>query len=300
VPEPVPQPRCGESLECLGISAQCYNGFEKFSHKQPGQPAGEDCVRCFQQRVRLWADTHPEAEQILERYCNFPATDDQTKLRQFNDFVKCYCFTPDDPFVWPATTTTTPAPSADPLPPHIYTTTTGPSPSNTCNIRTGCEIALYSTCKRSSLAAGCARAALGAVAPSAGTFSSDDGTFDDVSVVAGQVANTTGMFCPANASLAASHEAGHKVSSSRLLRGQVLPTSSRVHSLTDDGGVAASLVERASRLHAASSATSLDGTTGGKCYKCLVDAQVQLQTYGCPGSDFGYRSMMFCYCGIDY
>merc|ERR1719329_1561113 len=58
-PEPVPEPKCGEKLECLGIAAQCYAGFAPFSHTYP-EHGNKDCVDCVRMRGRVWADSHPE------------------------------------------------------------------------------------------------------------------------------------------------------------------------------------------------------------------------------------------------
>lgn len=283
VPEPVPVPKCGEELECLGLSAQCYNGFEKFSHKNPGKPAGDQCVQCLQQRSRIWADTESDlAEVVLKDYCKFSSGSDQEQYNQFKQYVRCFCYDGDNPFVWPTTTTTTPAPGPEALPPHVYTTTTGPRPANRCNIDPTCNQQLSVNCNPSHFAAGCGRAAVGDVAPSAGVFTSDDGGFSGVQVSAGQVANTTGMFCPQKQPAAK----------------PTIETSVNLRGATSADSVAASLFERAS-LQSGSGAVALEGATSSKCYKCLENMHHEDEYFKCPLTSFGYETLMFCWCDFD-
>jgi len=295
-PEKVLPPICGESLECLGMAAQCYNGFQPFTHTPPGRPAGAGCVQCLQERGRLWADTHgDEMSGAMQEYCNF-GSGDKEKFDNTISFVECFCFLEHDPFVWPKTTTTTPAPSSDPFPPHLYTTTSTTTKHHpNCNIQPSCGMAIQqcSPYSESSLTmeSGCVRVAPGDMAPSTGFFWSDDGSLSSVQVLPGQVANTTGKFCP---------EEPVVESKAPSLRGTVLTSSASVEASSDT--IRASLMERATRsdLQTAASAISFETTTYNKpkCYKCMDDNKQQLKFRGCPKSDPGFQSLMWCHCGI--
>jgi len=228
------------------------------------------------------------------------------EFQRFSDWVKCFCYSGDDPFVWPDTTTTTPPPGPEPFPPHVYTTTTGPHPANVCNIQPSCQSALYPTCgpPLNKLAAGCSHANPGDVAPMAGFFSADDASVNDVLVFEGQIANMTGIFCPEPLASQFNNSATPR------LAAQTSPPAKRALRLAASATstvpqVALALKTRASRLNTAADVSTIEGATNGKtpaekCYKCLEKKMGDLRMYGCPTSDFGYRTMEFCYCGIDW
>merc|ERR1719181_2362309 len=48
-PPPIPETKCGETLQCAGVSAQCFGGGN-WSHQQP-KPGKQQCVDCFRSRL---------------------------------------------------------------------------------------------------------------------------------------------------------------------------------------------------------------------------------------------------------
>jgi len=116
-PPKIPKPRCGETLECLGMSAQCFSGYGNWSHAEP-QPGGMKCVECFMQTMRDRSGDH-QTRQMIQNNCPFKNNQD------FSDYLECFCYDGDNVFgPWPTTSTTTPAPKIMPPVPHPYTTTT--------------------------------------------------------------------------------------------------------------------------------------------------------------------------------
>merc|ERR1719469_948663 len=132
---PLPKARCGETLECLGTSAQCYTGLPApgVNHSYP-TPGGFECKRCFQNRVMDFKG-EKVAQSIWQDYCKIGGG--LSIPYDVSDYVECLCFNGDDPFLWVSTTTSTPAPGPEPYPPKVYTTTTRPSPSE-CRVPASC------------------------------------------------------------------------------------------------------------------------------------------------------------------
>lgn len=136
-PPPVPQPKCGETLECLGMSAQCFSGYGAWSHAEP-VPGGAQCIECFMQRVRDQSGDYrqKESRQMIQNNC--PYADHHA----LSNFLECFCYEGDNVFApWPSTTTTTPAPKPLPPVPHPYTTP-APKPIQPCDVPPTCWTAL--------------------------------------------------------------------------------------------------------------------------------------------------------------
>lgn len=136
-PPPVPKTKCGESLECTGVSAQCFSGGG-WSHREP-HAGREQCVRCFQNRLPLYEKEFPEAHYMVKNWC----PQDHDALFKY---VECFCGLTGinaNPFApWPSTTTTTPMPSpAPPLPPPGPTPAPLP-PGPACELRRSCILGL--------------------------------------------------------------------------------------------------------------------------------------------------------------
>jgi len=104
-PEPIPKTKCGERLQCTGVSAQCFSGGN-WSHKEPF-PGKQQCVDCFRSRLPAYEHKFPEAKYMIQ---NCPK-DEQKDF----EFIRCFCGLTGinaNPFApWPSTTTTTPMPS---------------------------------------------------------------------------------------------------------------------------------------------------------------------------------------------
>lgn len=132
-PSPVPATKCGESLQCSGVAAQCFSGGG-WSHEEPY--SGKDqCVSCFQNRLPIYMMKFPEAHDMIKNNC---PTSEKAEM----DFIACYCGLTGknaNPFhPWPSTTTTTPKPSpAPPLPPP-GPTPAPPAPGPVCGLPEHC------------------------------------------------------------------------------------------------------------------------------------------------------------------
>jgi len=133
-PPKVPKTKCGELLECTGVSAQCYSGGA-WAHSEP-KPGKEQCVQCFQNRLPLYQKRFPEAKYMVEQNC-------PQKPEEAMQYISCFCgltgkeanpFSP-----WRTTTTTTlhhgPFP---PLPPAKRTTPPPPGPPPACDLTPEC------------------------------------------------------------------------------------------------------------------------------------------------------------------
>lgn len=135
-PPPVPATKCHESLECTGISAQCYAGGA-WNHSEP-QPGKDQCLHCFQDRLPMYEQKFPEAHDMVKRYC----PQKQASLT----FLHCFCYGSDsNPFgPWPTTTTTTLKPSPCPPPtPHPMPPPSPPPPRpSPCEFGPDCVAAL--------------------------------------------------------------------------------------------------------------------------------------------------------------
>jgi CubicO group peptidase (beta-lactamase class C family) len=81
-PPAVPQTKCGEHLECTGVSAQCFSGGA-WSHAEP-TPGGMQCVSCFQNRLPYHDRLFPEAHYMVKDWC--PG---QQSIAF--DYIKCFC-----------------------------------------------------------------------------------------------------------------------------------------------------------------------------------------------------------------
>jgi len=138
-PPRVPRTKCGESLQCTGMAAQCFSGGS-WSHKEP-EPGRNQCVECFQNRLPHYEDRFPDAHKMVKNWCP------QERNKAF-DFIRCFCgldtinanpFSP-----WPTTTTTTlPLVGPTPLPP--YTPTPAPPyPGPACELPRSCIVGLES------------------------------------------------------------------------------------------------------------------------------------------------------------
>merc|ERR1719443_983554 len=132
-PPPVPKTKCGELLECAGVSAQCFSGGN-WSHQQP-QPGKEQCISCFQNRLPKYEDEFPEAHSMVQENCP------QDHAEAFK-FMECFCgLTGVDanPFApWPSTTTTTPMPVLAPPCPHPYPEPAPPQAGRPCDLSLKC------------------------------------------------------------------------------------------------------------------------------------------------------------------
>jgi len=137
-PDPVPQPKCGESLECTGISAQCFSGGA-WNHSEP-KPGKEQCVRCFQERLPMYEEKFPEAHAMVKNYCPKNALADM-------NFVRCFCGLTNvdaNPFApWPTTTTTTLRPDPFPPLPPPGPTPAPPPPPPQCLLKPSCIAAMH-------------------------------------------------------------------------------------------------------------------------------------------------------------
>jgi len=134
-PPKVPSAKCGETLECLGMSAQCFTGYGKWGHEEP-VPGGAQCIQCFQQRVRDQSQNDTEAQQMIRDNCPI------SNPRLLSNYLECFCYDGDNVFSpWPTTTTTTPPLKPRPPVPHPYTT---PAPSRPlpCDVTPQCWEAL--------------------------------------------------------------------------------------------------------------------------------------------------------------
>jgi CubicO group peptidase (beta-lactamase class C family) len=81
-PPPVPQTKCGEHLECTGVSAQCFSGGA-WSHAEP-EPGKQQCVSCFQDRLPYYDKAFPEAHYMVNDWC-------PGKQSIAFDYIKCFC-----------------------------------------------------------------------------------------------------------------------------------------------------------------------------------------------------------------
>ena len=66
-PPPVPETTCGETLQCSGVSAQCFSGG-RWGHTEP-TPGKRQCVACFQQRPPQYEQVCPEAHFRVANWC---------------------------------------------------------------------------------------------------------------------------------------------------------------------------------------------------------------------------------------
>lgn len=109
-PPPVAKTKCGETLQCTGVSAQCFSGGS-WSHSEP-HPGKQQCVDCFRNRLPYYEQEFPEAKYMIK---NCPK-DQSADMK----FIECFCgltCVNANPFApWPSTTTTTPKPSWPLLP----------------------------------------------------------------------------------------------------------------------------------------------------------------------------------------
>merc|ERR1711992_154501 len=136
-PPSVPAPKCGQHLECTGITAQCFSGGV-WNHSEP-KPGHEACMRCIGNRLPQYESKYPQAHNMVKNWC---PTDPAGQL----NYLRCFCNTNSNPFApWPTTTTTTlPLSPCPPLPPP---TPTPPPPA--CLLKPGCLDALLAfNCKR--------------------------------------------------------------------------------------------------------------------------------------------------------
>jgi len=134
-PPKVPSPKCGETLECLGMSAQCFSGYGAWGHEEP-VPGGAQCIECFEQRVRDQSRNDTEAQQMIKDNCPI------SNPRLLSNYLECFCYDGDNVFSpWPTTTTTTPPLKPMPPVPHPYTT---PAPRQPlpCDVSPQCWEAL--------------------------------------------------------------------------------------------------------------------------------------------------------------
>lgn len=132
-PPKVPEPKCGETLECLGMSAQCFSGYGKWSHEEP-KPGGAQCIECFMQRVRDQTSSSQQIEsrKMIKDNCPYK------NPHALSNYLSCFCYDGDNVFgPWPTTTTTTPAPKPMPPVPHPYTTP-APKPRPPCDVPPTC------------------------------------------------------------------------------------------------------------------------------------------------------------------
>jgi len=132
-PEAVPKTKCGELLQCSGVSAQCFSGGS-WSHAEP-TPGKEQCVACFQNRLPYYQVRFPEAQQMVKNWC-------PTDHKKAFEYVSCFCGLTGknaNPFApWPTTTTTTlPLSPAPPLPPP-GPTPAPPKPGRPCELSEKC------------------------------------------------------------------------------------------------------------------------------------------------------------------
>jgi len=134
-PPKVPAPKCGETLECLGMSAQCFSGYGAWGHEEP-VPGGAECIQCFEQRVRDQSRNDTEAQGMIKENCPID------NPRVLSDYLECFCYDGDNVFSpWPTTTTTTPPLKPMRPVPHPYTT---PAPQQPlpCDVSPQCWEAL--------------------------------------------------------------------------------------------------------------------------------------------------------------
>jgi hypothetical protein len=132
-PPPVPKTKCGELLECTGVSAQCFSGGS-WSHAEP-KPGKEQCVSCFQNRLPYYEQLFPEAQYMVKNWC-------PQSMQAAMPYIACFCGLTGvnaNPFApWPTTTTTTPAPSPAPPPPPPRPTPAPPAPGLPCGLTAKC------------------------------------------------------------------------------------------------------------------------------------------------------------------
>merc|ERR1719506_793655 len=141
-PEPAPKTKCGEMLQCTGVTAQCFSGGS-WNHSEP-TPGGKQCVDCVRNRLWKYEQIFPEAHYMVKDYC-------PRGIKEQMKFVECFCGLTgknDNPWhPWPSTTTTTPPPSPAPACPHPYP---GPHPDDptpdaqTCGLSPKCVAGLKS------------------------------------------------------------------------------------------------------------------------------------------------------------
>merc|ERR1712048_1555482 len=82
-------------------------------------------------------------QPILKEYCKMGTI--ATGFQDISDYLECFCFNGDDPFILESTTTTTPAPGPQHYPPKLYTTTTQ-APAPDCNVPQSCMDAMHNAC----------------------------------------------------------------------------------------------------------------------------------------------------------
>jgi len=139
-PPPVPKPKCGETLECTGVSAQCYSGGS-WSHHEP-KPGLQQCVQCFQNRLPAYQKRFPEAQFMVKDNC---PKDIATAM----EYIACFCGLTGkeaNPFgPWRTTTTTTQAPGVfPPFSPAARTTPPPQAPGSPCDLTPKCIQGLQS------------------------------------------------------------------------------------------------------------------------------------------------------------
>lgn len=81
-PPPVPKTKCGELLQCTGVSAQCFSGGS-WGHSEP-KPAGQVCVDCFRNRLPYYESAFPEASYMVQNWC----PKDQGISQKY---IECFC-----------------------------------------------------------------------------------------------------------------------------------------------------------------------------------------------------------------
>lgn len=132
-PPPVPPTRCGEMMECTGVSAQCFSGGS-WSHDEP-EPGKQRCVECFQNRLPYYETLFPEAKFMVSNWCPKNAVDAMK-------FIACFCGLTGrnaNPWApWPTTTTTTPPLSPSPPLPPPPPTPSPPAPGPLCGLTARC------------------------------------------------------------------------------------------------------------------------------------------------------------------
>merc|ERR1712100_516294 len=102
-PEKVPAPRCGASLECIGMSAQCFSGGESklWNHRKP-LPGQGKCVDCLRSRMIGMEKRFPtDVWAAIQNYC--PKT-----VEDLSVYMSCFRYNENSNpwYPWPATTTT--------------------------------------------------------------------------------------------------------------------------------------------------------------------------------------------------